>query len=72
MILGDAQLVLLFWPDYLVDDDHGCSSISDFLSERNREQSLVDLLIPSLDLLISVLQRLQVCCFKLVFSFYCA
>uniref|UniRef100_A0A1J3J7R8 Virilizer N-terminal domain-containing protein n=1 Tax=Noccaea caerulescens TaxID=107243 RepID=A0A1J3J7R8_NOCCA len=45
--------------DYLVDDDHGCSSISDFLSERNREQSLVDLLIPSLDLLISVLQRLQ-------------
>ncbi|XP_019096325.1 PREDICTED: uncharacterized protein LOC104767343 [Camelina sativa] len=45
--------------DYLVDDDHGCSSISDFLSERNREQSLVDLLIPSLALLISVLQRLQ-------------
>ncbi|CAF2126381.1 unnamed protein product [Brassica napus] len=45
--------------DYLVDDDHGCSSISDFLSERNREQSLVDLLIPSLVLLISVLQRLQ-------------
>ncbi|KFK37991.1 hypothetical protein AALP_AA3G056000 [Arabis alpina] len=45
--------------DYLVDDDHGCSSISDFLSERNREQSLVNLLIPSLVLLISVLQRLQ-------------
>ncbi|CAN8260343.1 unnamed protein product [Cochlearia groenlandica] len=45
--------------DYLVDDDHGCSSISDFLSERNREQSLVDLLIPSLVLLISVLHRLQ-------------
>ncbi|VVA93767.1 unnamed protein product [Arabis nemorensis] len=45
--------------DYLVDDDHGCSSISDFLSERNREQSLVDLLIPSLVLLVSVLQRLQ-------------
>ncbi|KAF8084458.1 hypothetical protein N665_0716s0007 [Sinapis alba] len=45
--------------DYLVDDDHGCSSISDFLSERNREQSLVDLLVPSLVLLISVLQRLQ-------------
>ncbi|KAL1211757.1 virilizer-like protein [Cardamine amara subsp. amara] len=45
--------------DYLVDDDHGCSSISDFLSERNREQSLVDLLIPSLVLLISVLQRLK-------------
>ncbi|KFK37974.1 hypothetical protein AALP_AA3G054100 [Arabis alpina] len=45
--------------DYLVDDDHGCSSISDFLSERNREQSLVDLLIPSLVLLKSVLQRLQ-------------
>ncbi|CAH2054969.1 unnamed protein product [Thlaspi arvense] len=58
-IYGDAQLALLFWADYLVDDDHGCSSISDFLSERNREQSLVDLLIPSLVLLISVLQRLQ-------------
>ncbi|KAJ0244407.1 hypothetical protein HA466_0190410 [Hirschfeldia incana] len=30
-----------------------------FFSERNREQSLVDLLIPYLGLLISVLQRLQ-------------
>nr|VDC81382.1 unnamed protein product [Brassica rapa] len=56
---SDPQLAPLFWADYLVDDDHGCSSISDFLSERNREQSLVDLLIPSLVLLISVLQRLQ-------------
>ncbi|XP_010543864.1 PREDICTED: uncharacterized protein LOC104816640 [Tarenaya hassleriana] len=45
--------------DYLVDDDHKCSSISDFLSERNREQSLVSLLIPSLVLLISVLQKIQ-------------
>ncbi|GAV74125.1 LOW QUALITY PROTEIN: hypothetical protein CFOL_v3_17606, partial [Cephalotus follicularis] len=45
--------------DYLVDEGTECNSTSDLLLERNREQSLVDLLIPSLVLLISLLQRLQ-------------
>ncbi|KAA8516811.1 hypothetical protein F0562_017079 [Nyssa sinensis] len=45
--------------DYLVDEGTECNSTSDLLLERNREQSLVDLLIPSLVLLINLLQRLQ-------------
>ncbi|KAK8562208.1 hypothetical protein V6N12_049255 [Hibiscus sabdariffa] len=45
--------------DYLVDEGTECNSTSDLLLERNREQSLVDLLIPSLVLLITLLQRLQ-------------
>uniref|UniRef100_A0A2P2LKV7 Uncharacterized protein MANES_09G046200 n=1 Tax=Rhizophora mucronata TaxID=61149 RepID=A0A2P2LKV7_RHIMU len=45
--------------DYLVDEGTECNSTSDLLLERNREQSLVDLLIPSLALLISLLQKLQ-------------
>ncbi|XP_052200578.1 protein virilizer homolog [Diospyros lotus] len=45
--------------DYLVDEGTESNSTSDLLMERNREQSLVDLLIPSLVLLITLLQRLQ-------------
>ncbi|KAJ4969679.1 hypothetical protein NE237_002778 [Protea cynaroides] len=45
--------------DYLVDEGAECNSTSDLLLERCREQSLVDLLIPSLVLLITLLQKLQ-------------
>ncbi|XP_048500624.1 protein virilizer homolog isoform X2 [Beta vulgaris subsp. vulgaris] len=45
--------------DYLVDDGVECSSTSDLLLERNREKYLVDLLIPSLLLLLELLQRLK-------------
>lgn len=45
--------------DYLVDDGIECSSTSDLLLERNREKYLVDLLIPSLLLLLELLQRLK-------------
>lgn len=45
--------------DYLVDDGVECSSTSELLLERNREKCLVDLLIPSLQLLIELLQRLK-------------
>lgn len=46
--------------DYLVDEGAECNSTSDLLLERSREQSLVDLLIPSLMLLTTLLQKLQV------------
>ncbi|XP_043712875.1 protein virilizer homolog [Telopea speciosissima] len=45
--------------DYLVDEGAECNSTSDLLLERNREQTLVDLLIPSLVLLMTLLQKLQ-------------
>ncbi|CAM8891743.1 unnamed protein product [Rhodiola kirilowii] len=45
--------------DYLVDDGMECNSTSDLLVERNREKSLVDLLVPSLVLLIKLLLKLQ-------------
>ncbi|OMO49780.1 Protein virilizer, partial [Corchorus capsularis] len=45
--------------DYLVDEGTECNSTSDLLLERNREQCLVDLLVPSLVLLITLLQKLQ-------------
>ncbi|KAM6547755.1 hypothetical protein CsatB_019431 [Cannabis sativa] len=45
--------------DYLVDDGTECNSTSDLLLERYREQSLIDLLVPSLVLLINLLQKLQ-------------
>ncbi|CAH9135389.1 unnamed protein product [Cuscuta epithymum] len=45
--------------DYLVDEGTECNSTSDILLERNREQSLLDLLIPSMVLLINLLQKLQ-------------
>ncbi len=48
------------WTDYLVDEGTECNSTSDLLLERNREQSLVDLLVPSLVLLINLLHKLQV------------
>ncbi|MCL7035040.1 hypothetical protein MKW94_011950 [Papaver nudicaule] len=45
--------------DYLVDEGGECNSTSDLLSERIREQSLIDLMIPCLMLLITLLQKLQ-------------
>ncbi|KAL5545698.1 hypothetical protein UlMin_005385 [Ulmus minor] len=45
--------------DYLVDDGTEINSTSDLLLERYREQSLVDLLVPSLVLLINLLQKLR-------------
>ncbi|XP_010247298.1 PREDICTED: uncharacterized protein LOC104590359 [Nelumbo nucifera] len=45
--------------DYLVDEGAECNSTSDLLLERSREQSLIDLMIPSLVLLIALLQKLQ-------------
>lgn len=45
--------------DYLVDEGTERNSTSDLLLERNREQSLVDLLVPTLVLLINLLQKLQ-------------
>lgn len=45
--------------DYLVDDGTEGNSTSDLLLERNREQSIFDLLIPSLVLLITLFQRLK-------------
>ncbi|XP_030553813.1 protein virilizer homolog [Rhodamnia argentea] len=45
--------------DYLVDDGTECNSTSDLLLERNREQSLIDFLIPALILLINLLKKLQ-------------
>lgn len=46
--------------DYLVDDGTECHSTSDILLERNREQSLVDVLVPCLLLLNTLLLKLQV------------
>ncbi|KAL3536025.1 hypothetical protein ACH5RR_004486, partial [Cinchona calisaya] len=45
--------------DFLVDEGTECNSTSDLLLERNREQSIIDLLIPSLVLLINLLHKLQ-------------
>ncbi|KAI4300545.1 hypothetical protein L6164_033913 [Bauhinia variegata] len=45
--------------DYLVDEGTERNATSDLLVERICEQSLVDLLVPSLVLLITLLQKLQ-------------
>ncbi|GMH23020.1 hypothetical protein Nepgr_024863 [Nepenthes gracilis] len=45
--------------DYLVDDGTECNSSSDLLLERNREKCLVDLIIPSLLILVELLQKLK-------------
>lgn len=45
--------------DYLVDEGTESNSTSDLLLERNREQSLIDLLVPCLVLVITILQKLQ-------------
>ncbi|XP_075509532.1 LOW QUALITY PROTEIN: protein virilizer homolog [Primulina tabacum] len=45
--------------DYLVDESIEGNSTSDLLLERSREKSLFDLLIPSLVLLINLLQKLK-------------
>lgn len=46
--------------DYLVDEGAECNTASDILLERNREQSVVDLLVPCLSLLINLLHKLKV------------
>ncbi|XP_071701386.1 protein virilizer homolog isoform X2 [Rutidosis leptorrhynchoides] len=45
--------------DYLVDEGTECNTASDILLERNREQSIVDLLVPCLSLLINLLHKLK-------------
>ncbi|KAI3523135.1 hypothetical protein L1887_01192 [Cichorium endivia] len=45
--------------DYLVDEGTECNPTSDILLERNREQSVVDLLVPCLSLLINLLHKLK-------------
>ncbi|XXG70875.1 hypothetical protein AAC387_Pa07g0258 [Persea americana] len=45
--------------DYLVDEGAECNSTSDLLLERSHEQSLIDLMIPSLVLLITLMRKLQ-------------
>ncbi|GJZ76498.1 protein virilizer [Tanacetum coccineum] len=45
--------------DYLVDEGAECNTASDILLERNREQSVVDLLVPCLSLLINLLHKLK-------------
>ncbi|XP_057524908.1 protein virilizer homolog isoform X2 [Amaranthus tricolor] len=62
VILVNSRLMLERFSnnyDYLVDDGVECSSTSDLLLERNREKYLIDLLIPSLLLLLELLQRLK-------------
>ncbi|XP_073107829.1 protein virilizer homolog isoform X2 [Elaeis guineensis] len=44
--------------DYLVDEGAECNTTTDLLLERSHEQSLVDLMIPSLVLLINLLRIL--------------
>ncbi|XP_077212737.1 embryo defective 2016 isoform X2 [Tasmannia lanceolata] len=45
--------------DYLVDEGAECNSTTDLLLERIREHSLVDLMMPCLVLLVTLLQKLQ-------------
>ncbi|XP_023749137.1 protein virilizer homolog isoform X2 [Lactuca sativa] len=45
--------------DYLVDEGTECNPTSDILLERNREQNVVDLLVPCLSLLINLLHKLK-------------
>ncbi|KAL4591857.1 hypothetical protein LXL04_004831 [Taraxacum kok-saghyz] len=45
--------------DYLVDEGTESNPTSDLLLERNREQSVVDLLVPCLSLLINLLHKLK-------------
>ncbi|KAI3829915.1 hypothetical protein L1987_04047 [Smallanthus sonchifolius] len=45
--------------DYLVDEGTECNTTSDILLERNREQSIVDLLVPCLSLLINMLHKIK-------------
>eukprot|EP01018_Ginkgo_biloba_P030944 Gb_24781 [translate_table: standard] len=45
--------------DYLVDEGAECNSTADLLLERSREHHLVEMLLPSLVLLITLLRKLQ-------------
>ncbi|KAI3682539.1 hypothetical protein L1987_82588 [Smallanthus sonchifolius] len=45
--------------DYLVDEGTECNTTSDILLERNREQGVVDLLVPCLSLLINMLHKIK-------------
>lgn len=74
--LSAKHMICLSSTDYLVDEGTECNSTSDLLLERSREKSLVDLLIPLLVLLITLLKKLQVCCiaissfsFRMCFSY---
>ncbi|KAF7145926.1 hypothetical protein RHSIM_Rhsim04G0136900 [Rhododendron simsii] len=62
-IFGSEVDIGLGWEggsfDYLVDEGTEGNSTSDLLLEHTREQGLVDLVIPSLVLLVNLLQKLQ-------------
>ncbi|KAH7674399.1 Protein virilizer protein [Dioscorea alata] len=45
--------------DHLVDEGAECNSTSDLLLERSHEQSIIDLLIPTLILLMNLLKKLK-------------
>jgi len=48
--------------DYLVDEGAELSSTTELLLDRTHEQAIVDLMIPSLVLLINLLNILRVSC----------
>lgn len=48
--------------DYLVDEGAELSSTTELLLDRTHEQAIVDLMIPSLVLLINLLHILRVSC----------
>ena len=59
-VLKPSSLVLP--SDYLVDEGAELSSTTELLLDRTHEQALVDLMTPSLVLLINLLQILHVIC----------
>jgi hypothetical protein len=70
---------LILPSDYLVDEGAELSSTTELLLDRTHEQALVDLMTPSLVLLINLLQILHVICsvlflvwFKLAISSGCS
>jgi hypothetical protein len=56
---------LILPSDYLVDEGAELSSTTELLLDRTHEQALVDLMTPSLVLLINLLQILHVICYVL-------
>ncbi|KAG5544923.1 hypothetical protein RHGRI_017399 [Rhododendron griersonianum] len=58
-ILAEISAIWALSSDDLVDEDTEGNSTFDLLLERTREQGLVDLVIPSLVLLVNLLQKLQ-------------
>jgi hypothetical protein len=51
-----------YYADYLVDEGAELSSTTELLLDRTHEQAIVDLMIPSLVLLINLLHILRVSC----------